>query len=108
MRSGVETLNPVSERRHGKRVARVVPLSLHTGQRTLPVRTVDSSDSGVLLVSPEALSQKLGIVLSNPSSGRRASGWVIRCTTGDVPDAFQVAIQFLEPSPAFWGDSDSA
>ena len=100
--------NPVSERRNGKRVARAIPLSLHTGQRTLPVRTVDSSDHGVLVVSPEALSRKLGIVLSNPSSGRRASGWVVRCATGDVPDAFEVAIQFIEPSPAFWGSADSA
>jgi hypothetical protein len=72
------------------------------------VRTVDSSDSGVLVVSPEALSQRLGIVLSNPSSGRRASGWAVRCATGDEPDAFEVAIQFLEPSPAFWDGSDAA
>ncbi len=100
--------NPVSERRHARRTARVVPLVLHTGQRALPVRTVDSSDSGVLLVAPEALSQKLGIVLSNPSSGRRASGWVVRCATGADPGTFEVAIRFLEPSPAFWGGADSA
>lgn len=103
----MDASNPARERRSGKRVARVVPLSLHTGQRTLPVRTVDSSDSGVLVVSPEALSHKLGIVLSNPSSGRRASGWVVRCATGDGPDSFEVAIQFLEPSPAFWDSTDS-
>ena len=104
----MDALNPVSERRQGKRIARAVPLSLHTGQRTLPVRTVDSSDGGVLVVSPEALSRKLGIVLSNPSSGRRASGWVVRCATGAVPGTFEVAIQFLEPSPSFWGAPESA
>lgn len=104
----MEDLNPVTERRSGRRVARVVPLSLHTGQRTLPVRTVDVSDSGVLVVSPEALGLKVGIVLANPSSGRRVPGWVVRCGTGELPGAFEVAIRFLEPSPAFWGDPEHA
>jgi hypothetical protein len=101
-------LSPVPERRHGPRVARELPLSLHTGQRTLPVRTVDLGDGGALVVSPEALSLKHGIVLANPSSGRRASGWVVRCGTGDVPGTFEVAIRFLEPSPAFWGKPEDA
>jgi hypothetical protein len=72
------------------------------------VRTVDLSDSGVLVVSPEALSLKHGIVLANPSSGRRASGWVVRCATGAVPGTFEVAIRFLELSPAFWDGTESA
>ena len=86
----------------------MVPLSLFTGQRALPVRTVDVSDDGVLVVSPEALSQKFGVVLANPSSGRRAPGWVVRCATGDAPDTFEVAIAFLEPSPAFWDGTEGA
>jgi len=72
------------------------------------VRTIDVSDSGVLVVSPEALSLKLGIVLDNASSGRRASGWVVRCGTGELPGTFEVAIRFLEPSPAFWGGPEHA
>ena len=99
---------PVCERRRNRRVSRVIPLSLHTGQRTLPVRTVDISDKGALVSSPEALSLKFGVVLANPSSGKRASGWVIRCATGDVPGTFEVAIEFIERSPAFWGSVDGA
>lgn len=72
------------------------------------MRTVDVSDSGVLVVSPEALSLKLGIVLANASSGRHASGWVVRCGTGELPGTFEVAIRFLEPSPAFWGEPEHA
>lgn len=86
----------------------MLPLSLHTGQRILAVRTVDVSDSGTVVVSPEAPSLKFGVVLTNPSSGRRASGWVVRCTTGDAPGTFEVAIDFIEPSAAFWGAADSA
>jgi len=100
--------NPVSERRRSKRVERVLPLSLHTGQRILPVRTVDVSDRGTVVVSPEAPSLKFGVVLTNPSSGRRASGWVVRCATGDAPGTFEVAIDFIEPSPSFWDGADSA
>ncbi len=69
------------------------------------MRTVDVSDTGALVASPEALSLKVGIVLANPSSGRRAPGWVVRCATGDVPATFEVAIQFIEPSPDFWGSA---
>jgi hypothetical protein len=101
----VPVSNPVCERRRSQRIAQVLPLSLHTGQRTLQVRTVDISESGVLVVSPEALSLKFGVVLANPSSGKRASGWVVRCATGDAPGAFEVAIRFIEPSPAFWGSA---
>lgn len=80
----------------------MLPLSLHTGQRTLPVRTIDINENGALVASPEALSQKFGVVLANPSSGKRVSGWVVRCATGDVPGTFEVAIEFIERSPAFW------
>ena len=106
---GVDVIvsSPVCERRRNNRVARVLSLSLHTGQRTLPVRTVDVGDSGALVASPEALSLKLGVVLANPTSGKRAPGWVVRCATADVPGTFEVAIDFIEPSPAFWGDADS-
>ena len=72
------------------------------------MQTVDISDDGALVASPEALSLKFGVVLANPSSGRRASGWVIRCATGDVPGTFEVAIEFIEPSPTFWGAAGGA
>ncbi len=100
--------NPVSERRRSSRVARVLPLSLHTGQRTLPVQTIDINDEGALVASPEALSRKFGVVLANPSSGKRAPGRVVRCAMGDVPGTFEVAIEFIERSPAFWGCPDGA
>ncbi len=80
----------------------MLPLSLHTGQRTLEVQTVDVSADGALVVSPEPLNLKFGVVLANPSSGKRVSGWVVRCTTGEAPGTFEVAIDFIEPSPAFW------
>jgi hypothetical protein len=86
----------------------VLPLSLYTGLRTLPVRTVDISDSGALVASPEALSLEFGVVLANPASGKRASGWVVRCATGDVPGTFEVAIEFIEPSATFWAGADGA
>jgi hypothetical protein len=98
--------NPVSERRRSSRCARVLPLSLHTGQRTVPVQTIDISDNGALVASPEALSRKYGVVLVNPSSGKRVPGWVVRCATGDVPGTFEVAIEFIERSPAFWDSAD--
>ena len=85
----------------------MLPLSLHTGQRTLCVRTIDVGDHGTLVVSPEALDPRFGVVLSNPASGRRASGWVVRCITGEAHGEFEIAIEFLEPSPAFW-DAGSA
>jgi hypothetical protein len=72
------------------------------------VRTVDISDDGALVASPEALSLKFGVILANPSSGKRASGRVIRCATGDVPGTFEVAIEFIEASPAFWECADGA
>jgi hypothetical protein len=72
------------------------------------VRTVDISDSGALVASPEVLGQKFGVVLANPSSGKRASGWVVRCATGEVPGTFEIAIEFIERSPAFWGSADFA
>ena len=68
------------------------------------MRTVDVSDHGALLVSPEALDSRYGVVLSNPASGRRVSGWAVRCVTGETPGEFEIAIEFLEPSPVFWGD----
>ena len=72
------------------------------------MRTVDFSDSGALVASPETLSLKFGVVLANPSSGKRALGWVVRCAVGDVPGTFEVAIQFVEASPAFWGSAEGA
>lgn len=72
------------------------------------MQTVDVSDTGVLVASPEALSLKVGIVLANPSSGRRAPGWIVRCATGDAPATFEVAIRFIEPSPGFWGSAEAA
>lgn len=109
-RSGVDVIvsSPVSERRRSRRETRVLPLSLHTGQRTLAVRSVDVSEDGVLVVCPEALSLKFGVVLDNPSSGRRTSGWVVRCVTGEAPGTFEVAVEFIEPSPAFWGSAGGA
>jgi hypothetical protein len=52
------------------------------------VRTIDINDTGALVASPEALSPKFGVVLANPSSGKRASGWVVRCATSDMPGTF--------------------
>lgn len=49
---------------------------------------------------------KFGVVLANPSSGKRTSGWVVRCVTGEAPGTFELAIEFIEPSPAFWGSAD--
>ena len=72
----------------------------------LQVRTVDISGGGALLVSPEALDPKFGIVLVNPSSGKRAPGRVVRCATADVPGTFEVAIEFIERSPSFWDGGD--
>jgi hypothetical protein len=84
----------------------VLPLSLHTGQRTLPVQTIDINDEGALVASPEALTRKFGVVLAKPSSGKRAPGRVVRCATGEIPGTFEVAIEFIERSPAFWGSDD--
>jgi len=104
----LDVSSPVRERRWSPRIARTLPLTLHTGSRTLPVRTVDVSDDGVLLVTSEALSTRSAVVLSHPASGRHASGWVVRCVTGEAHGEFEVAIELLEPSPAFWDDGGRA
>ena len=96
--------SPYRERRRSARVHRVLPLTLHTGSRALAVRTVDVGDHGTLLVAPEPLDTRFGVVLANPATDRRAHGRVVRCATGETPGEFEVAVEFLEPFPAFWGD----
>lgn len=96
--------NPLRERRRGARVHRALPLTLYTGSRALAVRTVDVGDHGALVVSPEPLDSRFGVVLANPATDRRAPGRVVRCATGETPGEFEVAVEFLEPFPAFWGD----
>ena len=69
------------------------------------MQAIDINGNGALVASPEALSQKFGVVLANPSSGTRASGWVVRCAAGDVTGTFEVAIEFIERTPAFRGSA---
>ena len=66
------------------------------------MRTIHFGDHWALLVTPEPLDPRFGIVLSNPSTDRHASARVLRCATGETPGEFEVAVELLEPSPEFW------
>lgn len=91
------------DRRRSPRISRVVPLTLSHGDRSFPAETIVINAHGALVESPSPLYAGANLNISNRRTRETTTAWVIRSVPSDTPDRHQLAIEFLSPSPQFWG-----
>lgn len=94
------------ERRRAQRVTlRVsgsVHVSLHGKPASFRVTTASVSSTGALLVVERGLPQETRLVLEHGRTHKRVACRVTR-PAREVPEGFQVAIEFDSPVDDFWG-----
>jgi PilZ domain len=101
-----ENGSPGRERRRAQRVTLRVPASVHVAlqgkQASFGVTTVSVSSGGALLVLEKALAQETRLVLEHGRTRERIACRVTR-PAREIPEGFQVAVEFDSPAPDFWG-----
>ena len=91
------------DRRRSPRISRVVPLTLSHAERSFPAEAIVINAHGALVESPYPLYAGANLDLSNRRTRESTTAWVIRSVPSDTPDRHHLAIEFLSPSPQFWG-----
>jgi hypothetical protein len=93
-------------RRRPQRVALRVPASVHVAlqgkQSSFGATTLSVSNAGALLILEKALEQETRLVLEHGQTKERVACRVTR-PAREIPEGFQVAVEFDSPAPNFWG-----
>jgi hypothetical protein len=94
------------ERRRAQRVTLRVQASVHVAmqgrQASFDATTVSVSSSGALLILEKGLSPETRLVLEHGRTRERVACRVA-CPAREIPEGFQVAVEFDSPAPNFWG-----
>lgn len=97
---------PHPERRRAQRVTLRVSASVHVAlqgnQASFGATTVSVSSSGALLVLEKGLAPETRLVLEHAQTRERVACRVTR-PAHEIPEGFQVAVEFDSPAPNFWG-----
>jgi hypothetical protein len=95
-----------SERRRAQRVTLRVAASVHVAlqgkQASFQANTVSVSSSGALLVLEKGLVPETRLVLEHGRTRERVACRVTR-PAREIPEGFQVSVEFDSPAPNFWG-----
>ncbi|HXJ16177.1 MAG TPA: hypothetical protein VNM68_03165 [Candidatus Polarisedimenticolia bacterium] len=93
------------ERRRGQRVLLRIRANIHValqGQATtFEVNTLSVNPRGALVVMTQSLPAETRLVLEHRSTRERVACKVAR-TPREVPEGFQVPLEFDTPAPSFW------
>jgi len=94
------------ERRSAQRVTLRVQASVHVAlqgkQASFGATTVSVSSAGALLILEKGLAAETRLVLEHAQTRQRVACRVTR-PAREIPQGFQVAVEFDSPAPKFWG-----
>jgi hypothetical protein len=95
-----------AERRRAQRVTLRVQASVHVAlqgkEASLAATTVSVSSTGALLILEKGLTPETRLVLEHRQTRERVACRVTR-PAREIPEGFQVAVEFDSPAPNFWG-----
>jgi hypothetical protein len=84
------------------RVRANVHVSLQGKAATFGVTTVSVNSAGALLIVERELAPDTRLVLEHNQTRQRVACRVTRAPR-EIPEGFQVAVEFDSPAPNFWG-----